>query len=662
MRQDPSPYIKLNLPRSFSGLLFSVLIALPLCLTAQNAEPIYRSTAPKKALQSWEQALEQYKFNNLSKARELAEQAIAREPNFVDAWLLLGDIHAGTFDDSLALKAFQRGLELDPEYKPAAWLRLATLHTRQTQLPQAIAALEEYMPRVPEERAQSAGEERDRLIRLDLAMKNPVPFDPKNLGPEINSPHAEYLPSLSLDDSTLIFTRRLDGINEDFYISRRSAEGWTPAQNLGPPVNTPLNEGAQHLSADGRSLLFTMCNQPDGLGSCDLYESIFQGEEGWSAARNLGPSVNSPHWDSQPCLSADGLNLYFASNRPGGLGERDLWKSTRQARAPGGESTPQPRYTEWSSPVNLGPVINSAGIDQAPFLHPDGATLYFTSDGHGSLGGTDLYLSRLGLDGNWGPPENLGFPINTAENEGSLSVSANGRTAWFASDRSEGYGLLDLYTFELPEHLRAAPVTYVKARVRDAISGQPLMAAVELARLDGEELLSRSVTEAGTGTFFAVLPSGHDYLLNVLRKDYLFYSGHFHLPAGRAAEPFVLEIELQPIVAGVESVLRNVFFASGSAALDQRSERELQQLFRLLKEQPSLRILIGGHTDDVGSAADNSVLSDARAKAVRDYLINAGISASRLQHRGYGEDKPVVPNDSEANRALNRRTTVEVLE
>ncbi|MBI1193795.1 MAG: OmpA family protein [Bacteroidetes bacterium] len=653
--------------------LFMVLLGLSLAAQAQPAvaeeNPIlvYRADAPKKASQAWENALASFQQKDLEKALTAVREAIRLEPGFVDAHLLAGDIYATAQRDSQAIAAFERGLALDPDYQNGAWLRLATLQTRVGGFDEAAQSLDAYADRNSGERADVSRSEAARLRRLAAAVRNPVPFAPLNLGDSVNSEHAEYLPSLSLDDSVMVFTRRLDGRNEDFYLSRRGPDGsWSSAVNLGPPVNTPLNEGAQNLSADGTLLLFTKCNEPDGIGSCDLYESQYIQGKGWSAARNLGPVVNSPQWDSQPCLSADGQTLYFSSTRPGGQGERDLWMSRRggTAVADGGAAASSGgalRPGEWTAPVNLGPVVNSPEMDQAPFLHPDGATLYFTSEGHGTLGGSDLFLCRLGLDGAWQAPENLGFPINTSDNEGSLIVSADGRTAYYASDRADSRGQLDIYSFELPEHLRARPVTYVRARVRDALTGKPLAAAVELTDVASGEMLTRSSATPGTGEFLVVLPSDRDYALNVMRKDYLFASANFSLPEGSALEPFVIDIALVPLQPGGELVLRNVFFASGSALLDDRSRHELQRLFDLLQNQPTLRIRIGGHTDDVGAEADNQRLSEARALAVRDYLVAAGVAPERLEYRGYGESRPVEAGVSEAARALNRRTTVEVL-
>jgi len=661
--------------------LFCLLSAATTMLRAQpgmskeSPTLIYRATAPKKAGQAWENALAYFQQKDLEKALTAVQDALRLEPGFVDAHLLAGDIYATVQRDSMAIAAFERGLALDGEYQNGAWLRLATLQTRVGRFDDAALSLDAYADRNTGERADVSRSEAARLRRLAAAVRNPVPFDPKNLGDSVNSEHAEYLPSLSLDDSVMVFTRRLDGRNEDFYISNRRQSsqggGWTRARNLGPPVNTPLNEGAQHLSADGTLLLFTKCNELDGIGSCDLYESQYIQGRGWSEGRNLGPVVNSSHWDSQPCLSADGHTLYFSSNRPGGQGERDLWMSRRSSSGNSGSAAASEgvassgaalRPGEWTAPVNLGPVVNSPEMDQAPFLHPDGATLYLTSEGHGTLGETDLFLCRLGLDGAWQAPENLGFPINTSDNEGSLIVSADGRTAYYASDRTDSRGLLDIYSFELPEHLRARPVTYVKARVRDALTGKALAAVVELTDVVSGELLTRSTAAPGTGEFFVVLPSGREYALNVMRKDYLFASAHFSLPEGSAVEPYRLDIDLVPISGGGESVLRNIFFATGSATLDDRSVSELQRLFALLRDQPTLRIRIGGHTDDVGADADNQGLSEARARAVRDYLVAAGIEAARLEYRGYGESRPLDAGLTETARALNRRTTFEVVE
>lgn len=636
-------------------LFYCTWLQLPLSAQPGKHETYYRDTAPKKASQLWEEAFSQFKEENREKALKLVQEATSMEPGFVDAHLLLGDILASYYRDSLAVSAFRQAVALDPDYQPAAWLRLATLYTRMQQPGPAVTALDAYLLRTPAEgrtaeRHEQARLERDRLARLQQAMEHPVPFDPKNLGDSVNSPDAEYLPSLSLDDSTLVFTRRLDGRNEDFFWSRKGNGGWSRAVNLGPPINTEWNEGAQHLSADGETLLFTMCNQADGLGSCDLYESRFDRRRGWSAARNLGPVINSAHWDSQPCLSADGNTLLFCSNRPGGQGERDLWQSSR---LPDGN---------WSPPQNMGEGINTKGIDQAPFLHPDGSTVYFTSEGHGSLGGTDLYLCRMDVNGRWSAPENLGYPINTPDNEGSLAVSADGLSAYYASDRRDTRGQLDLYRFELPPSLRAKPVSYVKGKVRDALSGEPLAAAVELIDLGSGQIVHNLIADPKDGSFFLVLPAGDDYAFHVVRKGYVFYSAHFSLPAERLPEPYPLDIPLLPLKAGGEGILRNVFFSSGSATLDERSQREIERLADLLRDQPGLRIRLGGHTDDLGSDADNLLLSEARAKAVHDALLSAGITSERLEYRGYGETRPVDPGTSEVARARNRRTTFEILE
>ncbi len=617
--------------------------------SAEGQNPLFLSGAPKALARDWQQALERFQGGDAAGAWDLLGARLEREPGFVDGWLLATDVLDALDRDSQALAALERAVSLAPDYKPQAWARLGELRAGVGKPLAAAEAWDAYAVTARGERRDVALDEAARLRRLAEAMAHPVPFDPVNLGDGVNSADAEYLPALRIDDSLLVFSRRLDGRNEDFFVSRRGPDGWLPAVNLGPPVNTPLNEGAQQLAPDGRTLYYTICHASDGFGSCDLYVSRL-GPEGWSEPANLGPNVNTAGWESQPCPSADGSALYFTSNRPGGFGARDLWVTRR---APDGG---------WSVPENLGDSINTPGAEQAPFLHPDGATLYFTSDRHGSLGGSDLFLARLAPDGRWRRPENLGYPINTPANEGSLIVAADGRDAYYASDRADSRGGLDLYRFTLPEALRPTPVTYVEAVVTDAVSGAPLAAAVEVADLSDGATLYRDASDPRTGLFLVVLPSGRDYLLHVRRKGYLFHSENVSLPPGQPGEPRRLAVALVPLAEGGAIVLRNVFFPTGSAELDGRSRAELDRLAALLRERPGMRIRLEGHTDNVGDPADNQALSEARAAAVAAYLEASGIAGGRLEHVGYGETRPVADNASPEGRAANRRTAFTVLD
>ena len=502
----------------------------------------------------------------------------------------------------------------------------------------------------------------ENIRKCDFAlslMANPVPFDPVNLGDSINTIHDEYINTITSDELTLLFTRRLptnvitqsgsEAIEEDFYRSERNSDSvWQKARNLGPPVNTRGNEGAISISPDGQLLFFTACQRQDTYGSCDIYWSWKMGNQ-WSAPRNLGPVVNSSAWDSQPSFSSDGKTLYFASKRSGGKGSSDIWMTTLM---PDGT---------WTTPVNLGDSINTASEEQNPFIHPDDQTLYFASKGHQGLGGLDLFIARRDDTGNWGAPVNLGYPINTAADEITLIVNATGDVAYISSDKFGGKGRQDIYAFPLYKEAQPHPVTYLKGIVFDKETKNRLQAHFELTDLKTNRVVVQSVSDPVDGSFLVCLPTDRNYALNVSREGYLFYSDNFSLTGISAqARPFLKNIPLQPIKVGETVVLKNIFFDTDKFALKPESFIELEKLTKLLKTNPSLKIEISGHTDNKGREAHNLELSRNRAKAVYDYLQEQGIEASRMSYQGFGLSKPIDTNDTEAGRANNRRTEFRV--
>ncbi|MBO9573290.1 MAG: OmpA family protein, partial [Chitinophagaceae bacterium] len=369
-------------------------------------------------------------------------------------------------------------------------------------------------------------------------------------------------------------------------------------------------------------------------------------DHGWSTPENLGEVINTEAWESAPCLSPDKQDLYFASNRSGGFGKSDIYVCHMQ---PNGKFGP---------PVNAGPEINTAGSESCPFIHADNQTLYFTSDGHIGYGGDDLFLVRKNGAG-WSPAENLGYPINTIENEGSMVISSNGQTAYYASDRSDSRGGLDLYSFELREDIRPIKTLWVKGKVFDAKTKQGLPSAVELTDLTTQKIISRVQTDE-TGNYLTTLPVGKDYGFNVTRKGYLFYSDNFPL-TNKADSTYNIDIPLQPLQANATVVLKNIFFDVNSAELRKESYPELANIIRLLKENNTLKVSINGHTDNTGKPADNLKLSNDRARSVVQYLTSQGIDAKRLVSKGFGSTEPIADNNTEEGKAKNRRTEMKVL-
>jgi outer membrane protein OmpA-like peptidoglycan-associated protein len=412
-------------------------------------------------------------------------------------------------------------------------------------------------------------------------------------------------------------------------------------------VNTPDNEAAQSISNDGQWLVFTAMGRQQSMGNFDIYFS-FLTPQGWSEAVNAGFNVNSDQWDSQPCLSSDKEDLYFASRRLGGFGGIDIYVCHLQ---PSGR---------WGAAVNLGPSINTAGDDQCPFIHADNQTLYFTSNGLQGYGGNDLFLSRKGPDGAWGKPENLGYPINTINDEGTLFIAADGVTAYYASDRSDSRGSHDIYSFELRPEIRPIKTLWVRGQVTDKKTLQGLSSTVELTDLASKQVITKIQTDE-TGHYLVTLPLGKDYAFTINRKGYLFYSDNFLMSGLPHDTTYEKNIALQPIEANASVVLNNIFFDVNKSELKPASQAELDMLVLLLNENPTVKIEISGHTDNAGKPADNLVLSNNRAKAVVNYLVSKNIAPARLVAKGYGETKPVADNKTEQGKALNRRTEMKVI-
>ncbi len=590
--------------------------------------------------------------NNFDDAIKLLQKALKEDSLCIDTWQMLGEVYYSREQDAECIQCMESVLRLNPEYKSKTYYLLCMSYWATDNFDLSQKNGKTYLM-TKDRYDQWVKEVKQVIANADfagVAIKNPVPFNPTNLGDNINTNMMdEYSPSISLDNSILIYNRNVASGNthqEDFYIAYQKDGVWSKSIDAGTPLNTPNNEGAQKLSADGNTLFFTICNAKGGYGSCDLYTAQRNGDA-WTNIRNIGFPVSVPTWESQPSISADGKDLYFASNRPGTLGVRDLFVSHK---GPDGK---------WGIPENLGENINTTYDEGYPFIHPDNKTLYFCSDGWPGMGGIDIFVSKRDEKGNWSKPVNLGYPINTKGDNTGLIVSADGRTAYYAST-PDGRKDLDLYKFDMPEEVRPAPVTYVKGVVKSKTDGKPVQAKIELIDLTTSNIIATLSSDAN-GLFFHSLPTGYNYAFNVSRQGYLFYSENFELlKESDATNPFVLNISLEPVTTGSAVVLRNVFFDVNASALKPESKTELDKLVQFLKNNATAKIEIGGHTDNTGTASANQQLSEARAKSVYDAIVQAGIDASRLTYRGYGASKPVADNDTEQGRSQNRRTEVRI--
>ncbi|MEB0249695.1 hypothetical protein QN344_06080, partial [Mucilaginibacter sp. 5B2] len=434
-----------------------------------------------------------------------------------------------------AINQFLKVIELDPEYNRSVYLKVGEIEITSAMYEPAQRHLEKYLT-YPNITAQNQAYAQKLIAdcRFSIqALTHPVAFVPINMGAEINTANDEYLPVATADEGTLIFTRKIDN-NEDFYKSIKLNNNWQNAEYLSNIINTPMfNEGAQSISQDGKYLFFTGCNRPDGLGRCDIYIAQKKGDD-WAKPFSLGNPVNTSGWEAQPSISANGRTLYFVSNRKGGYGGYDIWKSTLSDKG-------------WGVPENMGPEINTAYDEQSPFIHPDDSTFYFCSNGWPGMGGKDLFISRLGKDGKWQKPENLGYPINTSGDENGLTLTANGSYAFFSSNNLKGFGGYDIYTFELPLSLRPNIVTYVKGTVADKNTKAPLEAAVEIIDLQKNNPVFQDYSSADGGEFLATLGAGKNYGLNISREGYLFYSDNFSLIGLKDKKAFNISVLLSPI-------------------------------------------------------------------------------------------------------------------
>lgn len=607
-----------------------------------------------KAEKFHNRALQYYNASAYDEALEEVNKAIKSDRNYIKAWLLAGDIHALKGRTEEAIKSYRSAIAIDSAFFIPAYYILGNLLFQTMQYEECINYYLKYSqyPRIrPAEKERMQKNLRSARFRIE-AIKNPVPFDPKNLGPAVNSEGFEFVNYISPDRMKLYFTRRMtSGERRDeqfFYSLNKGDTAWASSIDIGPPINTEGDEGAMTVSPDGQYLFFSGCNNINGYGSCDLYYSRLVGNQ-WGEPVNLGPIVNTRGWESQPSFSSDGRTLYFVSNRPGGFGQSDIWITKLLDNG------------EWMTPYNAGDVINTNESERGPFIHPDAVTLYFSSSGHTGMGEGDLFYSKW-IDGKWSEPVNIGYPVNTDDDEVTMIVDNEGKYAYYSSAREGGFGLQDIYRFELPQNVQPGRVSYMKGIVYDSITHKPLQADIKLLNPESGDTVITSVSNPVDGSFLLVLPEGQNYALNAFREGYLFYSAHF-IMEGEAdlIDPFRKDIPLKPVKEGESIILRNIFFATDSFNLLPQSKAELEQLVNFMRVNPGLVIEISGHTDNVGTAQYNQLLSERRARSVYDFLVNAGIDPRRLQYKGYGALNPVSTNDDEQGRALNRRTEMRVI-
>lgn len=600
----------------------------------------------------------------------------------------IGKCYLRTIDKHKAIIYLEKAHQLKPNVEGDVLYLIAQAYHETHDFEKAIQKYREYKNALTPKSLADIGREIDKKIKecetgIEL-QKNPVRVFIDNMGSTVNGQYPEYSPIINADESMIIFTSRRntttggnrtndDGkFYEDIYISYRSGGDWGAPQNPGKPLNADLHDATVGLSPDGQTLYIYR-----GDNGGDIYVCVLKGAE-WGKPERLNKNINTKYHESSASLAPDARKLYFVSDRPGGFGGRDIYVSELDKKG------------NWGTAVLLPSAINTPLDEEAVFMHPDGKTLYFSSKGHRTMGGYDIFKTVF-ENGQWSTPENIGYPINTAGDDVFFSISASGRHGYYSSARPGGMGDQDLYviTFLGPEkpmvnnsddnllawktqavsetvieqviEIKTASLTLLKGRILDEITHEPVEATIILTDIDKNEELATFTSNSATGRYLVSLPSGKNYGIAVSADGYLFHSENFPIPENAAYQEIEKDIYLKKIAVGSSIVLKNIFFDFNQATLRPESKNELDRLVQLLNDMPNMKIEISGHTDNIGSAQYNKTLSERRAKSVVDYLIENGISPNRLTYKGYGFDMPIAPNDTDEGRQQNRRTEFKII-
>lgn len=605
------------------------------------------STTSRKAEKLYYKADKKYKERDFRSALELLEEAASKDPDFFEAYARMGSLYNALGQLDSVYSKFEHYLKVAPDPISSVLEKMAYMAFDKGDYQFSTNYLELFLDRVPEKR-------QDREITLlshslsfaSKELDNPRKIVITELPEEVNRFDLQYLPTMTVDKNTLIYTKRnVPSDDEDIVVSYFLNGKWSLAQSISGRINTSLNEGACTISADGRTMIFTACDRKNSYGSCDLFLSRKTGEN-WSRPKNLGKTVNSKYWESQPSLSADGSTLYFVSNRPGGYGGRDIWV-TRSVN------------DRWTTPKNLGKEVNTFKDETTPFIHFSGQSLFFSSNGIPGMGGFDLFKT-IKTDTSWMKPVNLGYPINSFRDEVALLVSSEGEEGFFAKEIQKGRDIIDskIVSFRLPERIRPPKSSYVVGKVVGEAMQKPLKASIQVVDLLSGEVLYSNFSDSLTGQFYMVLPTDRELGGYVKKKGYLYED--FSFRTGVDCSDSLL-IELARIAVGKSLVLRNIYFETNSYLLDEKSEVEINNVLNLLDANPGIIIQIEGHTDNVGGDDYNLTLSEQRAREVYKALLSKGIIEERLSYKGYGATQPLLPNNSILNRQSNRRIEFRVI-
>lgn len=638
--------------------VYSLLIVLVLMtgsVVSQNFQinkDACEPTSNKAALKLYAKA---QKEGNMAEKRKLLNDAVAIENSFYEALFELGTGYFKQGKKDMAKDRLEAVRDICPEYSPYTHFFLGLIAYQANVYQDAIQYFKKFLSYdvLDDEDYKLAKKLLQEIEDYEAIFSRPVPFNPK---PILNvcTPQDEYLANISPDNRSFYFIRKIkkdgksmdktfdSGVNYVEIFTRSSLVNGTfdAGEAMPRPFNYKYNNGASTITADNKQMYFVIC-QNNQVEFCDIWKTEYKDNQ-WQPFVNAGPNINSDAWDSQPTISYDGKTLIFASNRPGGIGGVDLYISHKLDNG------------EWSPAENLGPVINTPDNELTPFLHSDSQTLYFSSKGHKGMGGYDIFFSKKDEKGNWTKPKNLGKPINTEGDDVSFFVSLDGKTGYYSSDRLNGPGGLDIYTFELYENARPAEVIYVEGTVKNN-DNKVTATQIEVKNTTTKEVTKIDVNQED-GTYVAIVSAKDDHILTIKEEGIAFTSKLINKEELGVGKPAEVNLITEEIKIGSAYRLNDINFATNSYELSDKAKFIIEEFSEFLKTNPTLKIAIHGHTDDVGNDNDNLLLSDNRARAVYEYLVSIGIAADRMTYKGFGETKPIASNKTEQGRAQNRRT------
>lgn len=642
--------------------VFIMVFILNLWMNATAFSQNCNEELSKKQQKNYDKAWEYQNTKQYGAARESMFQLSKELPENAKVQMSMGIFYLENNQPHVktAKKYLEKSIELCQDSVLYSFFYLGKIHYGAKDFEKAISCFEHFLEDVDLIKTDEDYYEINNYLEYAKVtqelLSHPVPFEPKKVE-GISTNADEYLPIISPDNEFALFTRRVKqfqnrGLTERmvereiFTFSMRNQDGvFEQGWELEHPFNKVENEGAATLTIDNNDLYYTVCMRDPQTNylNCDLYYSHYNNGY-WSDIEGLGEHINSPDsWESQPTVTSDGKTIYFASNREGGLGGYDIYKTNKLDDG------------SWSDPINLGPPINTPGNEKSPFIHTDSQTLYFSSEGHKGLGGYDIFYSRHDENSKWMDPKNIGYPINSFDDDLGFFVSTDGYRGYYASNRFDENNKWNLYSFPLYEEARPQKVLFIKGTVDVENNQEPIRARVQLKNMKTKSITEIQV-DTNTGKYVAAVLFKEDQILTVKKEGYVYSSRYLSVEDTTLEQPKTVNLEVKEIKVGKEYEIDDIYFTTNSFELNKDARKIIDEFFEFLSENLGIEVEIQGHTDNIGKDEDNLTLSHQRAKSVYEYLIDKGISSSRLSYQGYGENKPVASNETWSGRAKNRRT------